>query len=227
MVKKRIAVAIDGPAAAGKSTVAKIIAEKLSYIYIDTGAMYRALTLKALKYQLDLKDESKIKELLLHTTIELHQKDNKQIVMLDGEDVTEEIRNQEVTNNVSYIAKISAVREQMVLRQQKLAENRGVVMDGRDIGTHVLPDAEVKIFLIASVEERAIRRYEENKRRGIATVLEELKEDIKKRDEMDMNREVSPLIKANDAVEVDTTSLTIEEVVQEILNVVSDYLKED
>ncbi|KKE79445.1 (d)CMP kinase [Oceanobacillus caeni] len=225
-MEKRIAVAIDGPAAAGKSTVAKIVAEKLSYIYIDTGAMYRALTLKALKQQLDLKNESKIEELLLHTIIELNQKENRQIVLLDGEDVTEEIRNQEVTNYVSYIAKIPTVREQMVLRQQKLAENRGVVMDGRDIGTHVLPDAEVKIFLIASVEERAMRRYEENKRRGIFTDLEELKEDIKKRDEMDMNREVSPLIKADDAVEVDTTSLTIDEVVQEILNVVSSYLKE-
>ncbi len=226
MIEKRIAVAIDGPAAAGKSTVAKIVAERLSYIYIDTGAMYRALTLKALKQQLDLKNESKIEELLLHTIIELNQKENRQIVLLDGEDVTEEIRNQEVTNYVSYIAKIPTVREQMVLRQQKLAENRGVVMDGRDIGTHVLPDAEVKIFLIASVEERAMRRYEENKRRGIFTDLEELKEDIKKRDEMDMNREVSPLIKADDAVEVDTTSLTIDEVVQEILNVVSSYLKE-
>lgn len=226
MIEKRIAVAIDGPAAAGKSTVAKIVAEKLSYIYIDTGAMYRALTLKALKQQLDLKNESKIEELLLHTIIELNQKENRQIVLLDGEDVTEEIRNQEVTNYVSYIAKIPTVREQMVLRQQKLAENRGVVMDGRDIGTHVLPDAEVKIFLIASVEERAMRRYEENKRRGIFTDLEELKEDIKKRDEMDMNREVSPLIKADNAVEVDTTSLTIDEVVQEILNVVSSYLKE-
>jgi len=226
MIEKRIAVAIDGPAAAGKSTVAKIVAEKLSYIYIDTGAMYRALTLKALKQQLDLKNESKIEELLLHTIIELNQKENRQIVLLDGEDVTEEIRNQEVTNYVSYIAKIPTVREQMVLRQQKLAENRGVVMDGRDIGTHVLPDAEVKIFLIASVEERAMRRCEENKRRGIFTDLEELKEDIKKRDEMDMNREVSPLIKADDAVEVDTTSLTIDEVVQEILNVVSSYLKE-
>ncbi len=226
MIEKRIAVAIDGPAAAGKSTVAKIVAERLSYIYIDTGAMYRALTLKALKQQLDLKNESKIEELLLHTIIELNQKENRQIVLLDGEDVTEEIRNQEVTNYVSYIAKIPTVREQMVLRQQKLAENRGVVMDGRDIGTHVLPDAEVKIFLIASVEERAMRRYEENKRRGIFTDLEELKEDIKKRDEMDMNREVSPLIKADNAVEVDTTSLTIDEVVQEILNVVSSYLKE-
>ncbi|WP_068672652.1 (d)CMP kinase [Oceanobacillus sp. Castelsardo] len=225
-MEKRIAVAIDGPAAAGKSTVAKIISEKLSYIYIDTGAMYRALTLKALNNNLDLKDESKIEEILLHTTIELNQKDNKQIVLLDGENVTEEIRNQEVTNNVSYIAKISAVREQMVLRQQKLAEHRGVVMDGRDIGTHVLPDAEVKIFLIASVEERAIRRYEENKRRGILTDLEELKEDIKRRDEMDMNRKVSPLIKASDAVEVDTTSLTIDEVVQAILNVVYNYLRE-
>jgi len=173
MIERKIAIAIDGPAAAGKSTVAKIVAEKLSYIYIDTGAMYRAITLKALTHGVELNDEKAILELLLHTDIELSQKENKQIVLLDGEDVTEEIRTQKVTNNVSSIAKLASVRKEMVIRQQALAESRGVVMDGRDIGTHVLPDSEVKIFLIASVEERAKRRYEENIRRGIGSNLEE------------------------------------------------------
>ncbi|WP_156289303.1 (d)CMP kinase [Oceanobacillus salinisoli] len=227
MKKRDIAIAIDGPAAAGKSTVAKIVAEKLSYIYIDSGAMYRALTLKALDQYVDLNDEKTILELLLHTKIELSQRNQKQIVLLDDADVTDEIRTQKVTNNVSYIAKLSSVRREMVLRQQELASarDRGVVMDGRDIGTHVLPDAEVKIFLIASVEERAKRRYEENTRRGIESDLEELKEEIKRRDEIDSKREASPLIKAEDATEVDTTSLTIDEVVQEILNAVSNYME--
>ncbi|RKQ37678.1 (d)CMP kinase [Oceanobacillus halophilus] len=227
MIERKIAIAIDGPAAAGKSTVAKIVAEKLSYIYIDTGAMYRAITLKALTHGVELNDEKAILELLLHTDIELSQKENKQIVLLDGEDVTEEIRTQKVTNNVSSIAKLASVRKEMVIRQQALAESRGVVMDGRDIGTHVLPDSEVKIFLIASVEERAKRRYEENIRRGIDSNLEELKEEIKTRDEIDSKREASPLIKAEDAIEVDTTSLSINEVVQQILNAVSNFLKKD
>ncbi|WP_170150257.1 (d)CMP kinase [Oceanobacillus halophilus] len=226
-MERKIAIAIDGPAAAGKSTVAKIVAEKLSYIYIDTGAMYRAITLKALTHGVELNDEKAILELLLHTDIELSQKENKQIVLLDGEDVTEEIRTQKVTNNVSSIAKLASVRKEMVIRQQALAESRGVVMDGRDIGTHVLPDSEVKIFLIASVEERAKRRYEENIRRGIDSNLEELKEEIKTRDEIDSKREASPLIKAEDAIEVDTTSLSINEVVQQILNAVSNFLKKD
>lgn len=225
MTEKAIAIAIDGPAAAGKSTVAKKIAEKLSYIYIDTGAMYRAITFKALNKKINLNDEKEIHQLVLRTKIEFKAQNNKQIVMLDDKDVTDEIRNPEVTNAVSQIARQSSVRKELVARQQQLAENRGVVMDGRDIGTHVLPDAEVKIFLIASVEERAIRRFEENKIRGINTDLEVLKQEIKTRDESDMNRKVSPLVKAEDAIEVDTTSLTIDEVVNHILNIVSEYMK--
>lgn len=212
-----IAIAIDGPAAAGKSTVAKIIAEKLSYIYIDTGAMYRALTLKALHEKMNLEDEKSIVNLLMNSEITLKQSSVGQLVLLDDLDVTKEIRFQDVTTKVSYVAKHASVRAEMVRRQQKLAENRGVVMDGRDIGTHVLPDAEVKIFLVASVEERAKRRFEENVKKEIASDIEILKKEIEERDRIDSNREASPLIKANDAIEVDTTSLSILQVAERIL----------
>ncbi|RLL48191.1 (d)CMP kinase [Oceanobacillus piezotolerans] len=225
-MKDYIAIAIDGPAAAGKSTVAKIVAETLSYVYIDTGAMYRAITLKALQQDLDLNDEAAILELLLHTKIELNKQEKSQIVLLDNEDVTNDIRTSEVTNNVSYVAKLPKVRKEMVERQQALADNRGVVMDGRDIGTHVLPKAEVKIFLVASVDERAKRRHEENLKRGIESSLEELTREIENRDFIDSKRETSPLIKADDAIELDTTSLSIDQVVQEILNEVNRYFNQ-
>lgn len=215
--KKAIAIAIDGPAAAGKSTVAKIVAKKLNYLYIDTGAMYRAITLKALNEGLNLADEDAILQLLLQTKIELKNHDQQQLVILDDKDVTEEIRFHHVSRNVSYIAKLASVREEMVIRQQALAKNIGVVMDGRDIGTYVLPEAELKIFLIASVEERAKRRHEENMSKGLPSNLEELKKEIQKRDEMDSNRETAPLVKAQDAIEINTTALTIDEVVQQIL----------
>ncbi len=221
MNEKKIAIAIDGPAAAGKSTVAKIVAEKLSYIYIDTGAMYRALTLKALNENIELDNESAVFHLLLHTEIQLRQTNEGQIVLLDGTDVTKEIRFQDVTTKVSYVAKHASVRTEMVKRQQDLAINRGVVMDGRDIGTHVLPDAEVKIFLVASVEERAKRRYEENVKKGIASSMEVLRKEIEERDRIDSSREASPLIKARDAIEVDTTSLTITQVAELILQEVN------
>lgn len=224
MSKKKIAIAIDGPAAAGKSTVAKIVAYELSYIYIDTGAMYRALTLKATNQSLALEDETSLAKLLQDTKIELKQSNEGQRVLLDGEDVTLEIRSQIVTNNVSYVAKHKAIREEMVARQQSLANYRGVVMDGRDIGTHVLPDAEVKIFLIASVEERAKRRYEENVQKGFPSDLEELKKEIEQRDLIDSKREVAPLLKAEDAIEIDTTSLTIDQVAQKILEAVYDVI---
>ena len=221
MQKGNIAIAIDGPAAAGKSTVAKIVAEKLSYIYIDTSAMYRALTLKAINQGIDLENDQAILEVLMHTVIELKQSEAGQVVLLDGKDVTNEIRFQDVTTKVSHVAKHASIREEMVQRQQEMANDRGVVMDGRDIGTHVLPDAEVKIFLIASVEERAKRRYEENIKKGIASSMEELKKEIEERDRIDTNREASPLIKAKDAIEVDTTSLSINEVAGEILKAVA------
>lgn len=213
-----IAIAIDGPAAAGKSTVAKIVAEKLSCVYIDTGAMYRALTLKAINNQVDLQNEEPLVGLLANTTIKLKQSATGQLVILDTEDVTEAIRSQDVTNNVSYVAMHPEIRREMVARQQALAAHTSVVMDGRDIGTHVLPNAEVKIFLIATVEERAKRRFEENTKKGYNVDLEELKKEIEQRDLIDSQREAAPLIKAENAVEIDTTSLTIEQVADNILS---------
>lgn len=221
MKENKIAIAIDGPAAAGKSTVAKIIAEKLSYIYIDTGAMYRAFTLKALDNKIDLNDEKALYDLLLHTKIELIKRGTEQFVLLDRKDVSTEVRLHRVTANVSYVAKHPTIREEMVKRQQSLATESGVVMDGRDIGTRVLPDAEVKIFLIATVEERAKRRLGENERRGIPSTLEQLIKDIEDRDRIDSEREASPLIKAEDAIEVDTTALSIHEVALTILEEVA------
>ncbi|WP_284141276.1 (d)CMP kinase [Virgibacillus sp. LDC-1] len=221
---KKLAIAIDGPAAAGKSTVAKIVAHKLTYIYIDTGAMYRALTLKALQEHLSVEEEEALSVLLSKSNITLEQGEAGQRVFLDGKDVTEAIRTNEVTNNVSFVAKHRAIREEMVKRQQKLATNRGVVMDGRDIGTHVIPDAEVKIFLLATAEERARRRHEENIKKGFPSNLQQLKEEIEKRDQIDSKREVAPLIKATDAIEIDTTSLTIQEVADRILQEVSKKL---
>ena len=222
-MNKNIRIAIDGPAAAGKSTVAKRIAQKLSIVYVDTGAMYRAVTLKALQAGIDINDESSVIKLLEDTTIELKYDQGSQLVMLDGANVTSKIRSNEVSNAVSIIAQYTSVRKRMVAMQKELANNKSVVMDGRDIGTQVLPDAEVKIFLIASVDERAIRRHKENTEAGIPTNLEQLKQEIRERDERDMNRKVSPLIKAEDAVSVDTTSLTIEEVADTILSHVKQY----
>ncbi|HHT7172814.1 TPA: (d)CMP kinase [Bacillus cereus] len=218
---KRISIAIDGPAAAGKSTVAKVVAKKLSYVYIDTGAMYRTITYAALEQKVDIENEEQLMEVVKNVSIEFQQGENTQLVFLNGQDVSEVIRTPEVTNRVSIVAKHRLVREEMVRRQQELAEKGGVVMDGRDIGTHVLPDAEVKIFMLASVEERAERRHLENMNKGFDSNLEQLKEEIAQRDKLDSEREVSPLKKADDALELDTTSLSIEEVVQKIMGIVS------
>ncbi|WLR53118.1 (d)CMP kinase [Bacillus tianshenii] len=213
---KQISVAIDGPAAAGKSTIAKLLAERYQYIYIDTGAMYRALTLAALEQNIDVNDEAALSTLLQKTDIDLKPSDNGQLVYINGREVTSEIRSNEVSNHVSQVAQHAAVREEMVNRQREFAHDGGVVMDGRDIGTQVLPKAEVKIYMIASVDERAKRRYEENLEKGIPADLEKLKEEIANRDKLDMERKVSPLKKAADAVELDTTSLSINEVVDKI-----------
>jgi CMP/dCMP kinase len=222
---KKIAIAIDGPAAAGKSTVAKIVAKKLSYVYIDTGAMYRALTYKALQNNISIEDENALLQLLLRTNIRfVHDMDNQR-VLLDDQDVTEEIRTQLVTNNVSIVSKHPKVRTEMVNRQKEVAKNRGVVMDGRDIGTKVIPDAEIKIFLVASVEERALRRHKENLEKGFESDLELLKEEIKRRDQLDTEREASPLVKAEDAIEIDTSNLSIDEVANKIMSIVEKKLK--
>ncbi|MBC6975574.1 (d)CMP kinase [Bacillus sp. Xin] len=220
-MEKRISIAIDGPAAAGKSTVAKIVAKELSYVYIDTGAMYRTLTYAALEKSVDIENEKSLMAVLKDVNIEFQQGENTQLVFLNGQDVSEAIRTPNVTNRVSIVAKHRLVREEMVRRQQALAEKGGVVMDGRDIGTHVLPNAEVKIFMLASVQERAERRHLENTKKGFASSLEQLKKEIAERDKLDSEREVSPLKKANDALELDTTSLSIEEVVRKIMDIVS------
>lgn len=214
---KQIQIAIDGPAAAGKSTIAKQTAELLGYTYVDTGAMYRAITYKALQLNINLQDGSKLTELLKETSIELKPSSKGQLVFLDHIEVTDEIRSKEVTSNVSVVAAHADLREEMVKRQIEMGKAGGVVMDGRDIGTHVLTNAELKIFMSASVEERANRRYIENEKRGIHTSLEELIHDIALRDKLDSERVASPLVKAKDAIFIDTTSLTIQEVSNKIM----------
>lgn len=221
---KGIMIAIDGPAAAGKSTIAKITAEKLGYTYIDTGAMYRALTHKALGLDIHTNDEVKLVELLQSLKIVLMPTSDGQAVIVNEEDVTEEIRSERVTKAVSAIAAHNGVRELMVKKQRELSDVSGVVMDGRDIGTDVLPNAQLKIFMTASVEERAQRRHAENSKRGIDSSLAQLKEEISERDRADSEREVSPLRQADDAVFIDTTSMSIVEVADEISRLAKERL---
>ncbi|MFD1862614.1 (d)CMP kinase [Planococcus chinensis] len=220
-----IQIAIDGPAAAGKSTIAKIVAEQLGYTYIDTGAMYRAITLKALNEGINMASNEEAGELLLRTEIDLQPTEAGQLVFLDNEDVTEAIRTQHVTKAVSEMAAHSLVRERMVELQRQLAEGRGVVMDGRDIGTHVLPEAALKVYMSATVEERARRRYDDNKNRGIDTPLAELQAEIATRDKMDSERESSPLRQSDDAIFLDTTNLSIQEAADKIMQLAKERLK--
>lgn len=219
---KKINIAIDGPAAAGKSTVAKKVAEALHYTYIDTGAMYRAATFLALKNNANLDDEREILALLKQAPISLSYTTAGQQIFLGDVDVTDAIRTDEVSNNVSLVATHKGVRREMVKIQREMIKQAGVVMDGRDIGTHVIPDAAVKIFMIASVDERAERRYKENVAKGYEADLEAIKADIRQRDKIDQEREVSPLVKATDAIELDTTSQSIDEVTREILAIIKE-----
>lgn len=212
---KQIQIAIDGPASSGKSTVAKIIAKDFNYTYLDTGAMYRAATYMALRNHLTENDVDEIVTLLETYSISFGRSENgEQLVFVGDVDVTHPIRENEVTNNVSWVAAIPEVREKLVHLQQLIAAQGGIVMDGRDIGTVVLPDAELKIFLVASVEERAERRYKENLEKGIPADLETLKKEIAERDYKDSHREVSPLKPADDAIHFDTTGVGITEVVK-------------
>ena len=221
---KKIQVAIDGPAAAGKSTIAKKTAELLGYTYVDTGAMYRAITYKAIRLNIDLQDGEKLTKLLHDTTIDLKPSPKGQLVFLDNVEVTEEIRSTEVTSSVSAVSAHADLREEMVKRQVNMGKDGGIVMDGRDIGTHVLTNAELKVFMSASVEERANRRYLENQKRGIHTSLEELIEEISLRDKLDSEREASPLTQAADAIYIDTTSLSIEEVSEKIMQLAKERM---
>ena len=207
-------IAIDGPAGAGKSTVAKIVAEKLNMTYIDTGAMYRAITWLALCHNKHKSED--IIELAKQAKIQLE----KDRIYINGENVSDAIRSAEVNNEVSKVAKIPELRLIMVKMQQEMARNKGVVMDGRDIGTTVLPDAKYKFFLTASAKERALRRFKEMLSKGQKVTLEEVEREILQRDYRDTNRDVSPLKAAEDAVIIDTTDKTVEQVVEEILNVI-------
>ncbi|WP_069649522.1 (d)CMP kinase [Caloranaerobacter ferrireducens] len=212
----KIVIAIDGPAGAGKSTIAKIIAKELNINYVDTGAMYRALTLKALKNKINFNDKDSLISLLDNTDIDYYNNH----IYLDGKIVDNEIRNNEVSRNVSKIAKVKEIRVKLVEIQRKIASNKSVVMDGRDIGSYVLPNADFKFYVTASVDERSYRRYKELISKNVKISFEQVKEEIKQRDEIDKNREFSPLIKSKDAILIDTTKRTVEECVNEILNII-------
>ena len=225
-MKKCVSIAIDGPAAAGKSSVAKILASKYKLVYIDTGAMYRAFTYAVIKAGLNPKDEVESCTLIGKVKIELKP---NHIVLCNGEDVTKEIRTFEVSSNVSYIASYKDIRLELVDQQRALAEKESVIMDGRDIGTYVLPNANLKIFQIADLVKRAERRYAENIEKGISCTLEDVIKDLKDRDFIDSNRAFAPLSAAEDAIKLDTSDMTLNEVVDHIGNLIEEKLglKED
>jgi len=213
---QRINIAIDGPAGAGKSTVARLVAKALQYVYVDTGAMYRAVTLKALEAGISTEDNELVGRLVKQLDIVLLPGADAQLVLVNGEDVTAQLRSLEINRNVSYIARLESVRKRMSELQRRMAHEKGVVMDGRDIGTHVLPDAELKIFLTATPRERASRRFLElGPNAGIT--LEQLESEIAERDRLDQEREIAPLLQAPDARLLDSTGRTVDEVAEEIV----------
>ncbi|MFH1856722.1 MAG: (d)CMP kinase [Candidatus Omnitrophota bacterium] len=226
-MKEYFIVAIDGPAGAGKSTIARLVAERLNFIYVDTGAMYRALTLKAIRENVDLTDSTRLRTLMDKTNIDLQSSHGKNSlrVLLDNEEVTAEIRLPEITNKVFYIAQDASVRKKMVELQRRLAQKyKKAVLEGRDIGTVVFPKADVKIFLDAQVRERANRRFKELSEKGINVVLEEIEQDIIERDRKDKTREIGPLKQACDAVYVDSTNFSIEETVEKVTQIIKNDL---
>ncbi|WP_248925401.1 (d)CMP kinase [Paenibacillus hamazuiensis] len=221
---KKFNIAIDGPAGAGKSTIARLVADNLGFIYVDTGAMYRAVTWKIIQSGIRLDDEQEMIELAKQSEIRLLPGEQGQLVFIDGKDVTSDIRSAEVTGNVSQVAQVAGIRKVLVAKQKEMAASKGVVMDGRDIGSTVLPDAEVKVFLTASVSIRAERRFKELKDAGRTGIsLEQLERDIAARDKMDQERETSPLVRAEGAVLLDTTEMTIPEVVESILSLCREH----
>ena len=220
----RLNIAIDGPSAAGKSTIAKRLAKKMNYIHLDTGAMYRCIAYKALQENIDLQDEENISKMIDRTAIRLTAQGQ---VFLDEKEMKDLIRTNEVSMATSKVSQLKTVREKLVERQQKMAEDKGVIMDGRDIGTVVLPNAEVKIFLTASAEARAQRRYDENVSKGISSDYEQLVREIAQRDKQDTERKNSPLRKADDAVCVDSSNMSIDEVVETIEALVEKTMKEE
>ena len=213
-------VAMDGPAGTGKGTITKLAAQKLGLVNIDTGATYRCITLAMLKENVGLEQEDKIKEILEKSKIELKNENGEQLVFLNGEDVSKAIRSPEVNDLVSQVSSLKFVRYKMVDLQRKLAEGKDIIMEGRDIGTYVFPNADVKIYLDADVEERAKRRFKENQEKGIDSSYEEILENIKLRDENDKNKEIGSLKIADDAIIVDSSKLTIEEMTNKVEEII-------
>jgi cytidylate kinase len=224
---RELVITIDGPSASGKSTTARIVAERLDYLHVDTGAMYRALALKALREKLDMQDGAGLVAFLDRSSVDCGMSGGYCRVLLDGRDVTDEIRTGEVSLKSSEIAVLPAVRQWMVTRQRALGECGGVVMEGRDIGTVVLPDADLKIYLDASSTERATRRWREESQSGTTVPPSEVKQRLVERDRRDMTRSHSPLEPAEDSVRIDTTRLSIEEQVERVLEEVKKLLPED
>ena len=214
----KINIAIDGPSGAGKSTISNILAEKLGYIHLDTGAMYRSVAYAALKRNIELDDEDKVVEMI--SKLDLNMNPDGTIIC-DGEDITNKIREPHMSMAASNVSKLKNVRAALVKMQQKMASNKGYILDGRDIGTVVLTDAEVKIFLIASVEERTKRRVLQNEENGIKTEYKQIYDEIIARDYQDSHRENSPLKKADDAIEIDSSNMSLDEVVNEVLKYVN------
>lgn len=214
MSTHKLVIAIDGPAASGKSTTARLVAERLGYLHLDTGAMYRAIAAKVLQSGIRPDDADAVAELMESTSIRLEQGRGSLLVLLDGRDVTSEIRQTEVTRIVSAVSSISRVREVMVREQRRMAEGGGVVLEGRDIGTVVFPDADLKIYMVAGLRSRALRRQQELETQGIRNDLEALLKELEQRDKLDSTRETSPLRRAPDAIELDTSDLTIEDQVE-------------
>lgn len=213
-------IAIDGPAGAGKSSIAKLVAERLSFIYIDTGAMYRTMALYFMNRGINTKDQMLVESRCEEIDIRIHYENGEQQIFLNGENVSVEIREEQVGNEASVVASYGKVREKLVALQRSMAASSDVIMDGRDIGTVVLPDADVKIYLTASSAVRAERRYKELTEKGAVCDLKKIEEDIKIRDYQDMNREISPLKQAVDAVLVDSSDMTIDQVIEEIISIV-------
>lgn len=215
-------IAIDGPAGAGKSSIAKMVAKDLEFVYVDTGAMYRTLAYHCLTSHVDIQNETAVSEAVKDVSVVLEYQDGVQHVLLNGTDVSTEIRKEEVGTAASAVAKYTVVREKLVALQRELAKTTDIIMDGRDIGTVVLPNAEVKIYLTASSAERAKRRFLELKEKGVDCDIEQIEKDIIARDEQDMNREIAPLKQAENAVLVDSSDMSIEEVVNTIKTIVKE-----
>lgn len=215
-------VAIDGPAGSGKGTITKLVGEKMNLINIDTGAMYRCVTLECLNKNVKCDEIEKIAQILNNIDIKLKRVDNKEFVFLNGKDVTEEIRLSNVNENVAKFAAIKVIRDKITPIEQEMGKTADIIMEGRDIGTVVFPNADVKIFLDCSIEERANRRYKQNKEKGINQSYEEVLENIKQRHKLETEREIAPLVQAEDAIYIDSTNLTIEEVTNKIIDIIKE-----